>query len=323
MTQQPLLRVQGLNLDFATSHGVAHVLRDVSITVPRGSIVGVVGESGSGKSTLASAIMRLLPANLERLDGRILLGDTDLLTLSDQEMRRLRGNRVSMIFQDPMTSLNPVFTIETQMVDVQRAKFPQRSRAEMRNRAVEMMRKVGIADAEKRLKAYPHEFSGGMRQRIMIAMALLTEPDLLIADEPTTALDVTIEAQIIRLLEDLRETFDGSILFISHSLGVVSSLCDEVVVMYAGTVVESAPAKELFTNPRHPYTRALLACEIVHEADGARRLHSIPGEVPDLFDVPKSCIYSGRCDKVIESCNTRVPALTPVGENHHKACLLP
>jgi len=316
-----LLEVRGLSVSFATSRGNVHVLRDTWLEIGRGRIVGIVGESGSGKSTLAMSILKLLPANLSRLDGEILFDGENLLAKPEHELRRLRGNRISMVFQDPMSSLNPVFTVETQMIDVQHANGVRLSRGEMRTRAVEMLRKVGIADAESRIGDYPHQFSGGMRQRIMISMALLTEPDLLIADEPTTALDVTIEAQIVRLLESLRAEFGLSIIFISHSLGLVSELCDDVVVMYAGTVVERAPAEELFRDPRHPYTRALLASELSTRDDSGRRLQSIPGEVPDLVNVPPGCIFVDRCPDRIPICRVQDPGLRPAGPGHEAACV--
>ncbi len=322
LTTAPLLEVRNLDLDYATARGTAQVLRQVNMTIPKNRIVGVVGESGSGKSTLASVIMRLLPANLSRLSGQVMLDGTDLLGLDQAAMTRVRGNKVAMIFQDPMTALNPVFTIETQMVDIQRGKFPGRSRRELRDRALDMMGKVGIPDPVRRITAYPHQFSGGMRQRIMIAMALLVEPDLLIADEPTTALDVTIEAQIIRLLEQIRENFSGSILFISHSLGVISTLCDEVVVMYAGSVVEQAASRDLFLSPRHPYTRALLSCEIGEDDAADAALRSIPGNVPDLFDLEPACIFAARCDLAEERCRRAVPPLREMGPGHRAACVL-
>ncbi len=322
MTTSPLLEVRNLDLDYATARGTAQVLRQVNLTIPRNRIVGVVGESGSGKSTLASVIMRLLPPNLSRLSGEVRLDGTDLLRLDPAGMARVRGNKVAMIFQDPMTALNPVFTIETQMVDIQRGKFPGRSKRELRDRALEMMAKVGIPDPVRRIAAYPHQFSGGMRQRIMIAMALLVEPDLLIADEPTTALDVTIEAQIIRLLEQIRENFSGSILFISHSLGVISTLCDEVVVMYAGSVVEQASSRDLFLSPRHPYTRALLSCEIGEEDGEDTALRSIPGNVPDLFDLEPACIFASRCGQAEPRCRQAVPPLRELAPSHRAACVL-
>ncbi len=317
----PLLEIGGLGITFATSRGTVQALRDVDLAIPRGRIIGIVGESGSGKSTLALAILNLLPANTVERTGRIALEGRDLLGLPEEDLRRIRGDRIAMIFQDPMSSLNPVFSIGTHLIDAQKAKNGSVGRAEMRRRAVAMLRKVGIPDAERRLGAYPHQFSGGMRQRIMIAMALLTEPDLLIADEPTTALDVTIEAQIVRLIQQLRADFQGSIIFISHSLGLVSELCDDVVVMYAGTVVEAAPASELFTNPRHPYTRALLDCELSTGAAEAR-LRSIAGEVPDLIGVPAGCIFAPRCPVRIDRCTAENPPLADCGPGHRAACWL-
>jgi peptide/nickel transport system ATP-binding protein len=317
-----LLSVRDLNVSFATARGEAKVLRGVSLDMARGQIVGVVGESGSGKSTLATALLRLMPGNLSRMTGSVKLDGMDLLTLPPAQMRALRGARISMIFQDPMSALNPVFSIRTLMTDVQRAKTPGASRAQMHARAVAMLEKVGIPDAAQRITDYPHQFSGGMRQRIMIAMALLTEPDLLIADEATTALDVTIEAQIVRLLEALREDTGVSILFISHSLGLVAELCDQVVVMYAGTVVESGPAAALFARPAHPYTQALLACEQSTRDQSEAKLVVIPGEVPDLTTVPQGCIFAGRCACVMSECLVHVPALRAAGPGHRAACLL-
>lgn len=321
-TPSSLLSVRDLNVSFATARGEAKVLRGVSLDMARGQIVGVVGESGSGKSTLATALLRLMPGNLARMSGEMMLDGTDLLTLSPARMRALRGARISMIFQDPMSALNPVFSIRTLMTDVQRAKTPDASRAQMHARAVAMLEKVGIPDAAQRMRDYPHQFSGGMRQRIMIAMALLTEPDLLIADEPTTALDVTIEAQIVRLLEALRDDTGVAILFISHSLGLVAELCDQVVVMYAGTVVESGPADALFARPAHPYTQALLACEHSTRDQSDAKLVVIPGEVPDLTQVPPGCIFAGRCAHVMPECRLHVPELRAVGPGHRAACLL-
>ena len=268
----PLLSVRNLSVSFAAGGAEVEALQGVSLDIGGGSIVGVVGESGSGKSTLALSILRLLPANLSRLEGEIWFEGENLIALPEPRLRQLRGSRIAMIFQDPMSSLNPVFSVETQMVDVQRAKNPELSRRPMRRRAIDMLATVGIADAARRIADFPHQFSGGMRQRIMIAMALLTEPELLIADEPTTALDVTIEAQIVRLLERLRADFGVSIMFISHSLGLVSELCDDVVVMHAGTAAEHAPAVELFADPRHPYTRALLASEMKLRVEADTRM---------------------------------------------------
>jgi peptide/nickel transport system ATP-binding protein len=316
-----LVAIDRLSVEFATGGGTLHALRDVTLDIPAGRIVGIVGESGSGKSTLALALLRLLPRNLTRLSGSIRFAGQDLVALPEAAMRALRGTKIAMIFQDPMTALNPVFTIGTQLVDAQRARRPDAPTRALRERAAAMLAKVGIADAASRLDSYPHQFSGGMRQRIMIAMALLAEPDLLIADEPTTALDVTIEAQIVRLLEVLREEFRGTILFISHSLGLVSSLCDDVVVMYAGTVVETAPARSLFRAPRHPYTQALLACEVEGDARETAQLRSIPGTVPSLVEVPPGCIFAPRCERRIAGCLDGVPALRPCAPEQRAACI--
>ena len=317
-----LLTVEGLDVSFASPRGPVNVLRNVSMDVGRARIVGLVGESGSGKSTLALAILGLLPANLARFSGRIELEGRDLTKLSPAEMRAMRGRDVSMIFQDPMTSLNPVFSVRTQMIDVQRAKSPKASRRALEARAVEMLDLVGIPDAAQRIRQYPHQFSGGMRQRIMIAMALLTEQRLLIADEPTTALDVTIEAQIVRLLRRLRSEMEVSILFVSHGLGLVSEICDDLVVMYAGTVVEAGPAARIFADPAHPYTQALLECERSVSDEGPGRLVSIPGRVADLVDVPQGCIFADRCPHVMPVCRQVDPGLRPVAGGQVAACHL-
>jgi peptide/nickel transport system ATP-binding protein len=322
MTARPLISIRSLDVEFHTEAGVAHVLRGIDLDIPRGQIVGVVGESGSGKSTLASAVLGLLPPNVVAIRGEINLDGTNLLTVPPGAMRKVRGRRIAMIFQDPMTSLNPVFTVGTQLVDAQRNRFPKRRSTELRQRAIDMMHRVGIPDPVRRIRQYPHEFSGGMRQRIMIAMALLTEPDLLIADEPTTALDVTIEAQIIRLFETLRENFSGSMMFISHSLAVVSSLCDSVAVMYAGRIAEVAPSTSLFSRPRHPYTQALLACEVGKGTERQASLRSIPGRVPDLVEVPEACIFADRCDQVIAGCRSGIPPLRPITPHHSAACIV-
>ena len=316
-----LVEIRSLCVSFATARGEAHVLRDVSLDIGQGRILGVVGESGSGKSTLAMSMLKLLPANLSRLSGEIRFGGENILAMPESRLRRVRGSDISMVFQDPMSALNPVFSVETQMIDVQRAKGIDLSRRKLRARAVDMLKNVGIADAERRIGDYPHQFSGGMRQRIMIAMALLAEPKLLIADEPTTALDVTIEAQIVRLLEKLRADLGLSIVLISHSLGLVSEICDDVAVMYAGSVVEEGPATALFAAPCHPYTRALLACETSTRDDRDRRLVAIVGEVPDLALVPPGCVFAARCDESEAACLAAPPGLRPCGPAHAAACI--
>ena len=318
---EPLLKIRDLSVHFRTSHGTAQVLRNVSLDLGRGRATGVVGESGSGKSTLAASLLRLLPANLALLDGTIELDGRNLLALPAAETMALRGTRFAMIFQDPMTALNPVFTIGNQLVELQRAKRPKASKAELLARAAAMLARVGIADPARRLTQYPHEFSGGMRQRVMIAAALLTDADLLIADEPTTALDPTIEAQIVALMRDLHAEIGGTLMLISHSLGLISELCDDVVVLYAGTVVETGPMAELFRAPLHPYTRALIACEIADDVARGDRLASIPGEVPDVTRLPAGCIFANRCPDVVPACREAVPALREIGPGRRAACI--
>ncbi|MEJ1977011.1 MAG: ABC transporter ATP-binding protein [Acetobacteraceae bacterium] len=278
----------------------------------------MVGESGSGKSTLALALLRLLPAGLTAT-GHIRFDGADLLALPEPAMRRLRGIRIAMIFQDPMTALNPLFTIGTQLVDVLRHKEPGLSRRAARSRAAAMLGRVGLPDGAARLEAYPHMLSGGMRQRVAIAMALLVQPDLLIADEPTTALDATVEAQISALFADMRRDFAGSIVFISHHLGLVSQLCDDICVMYGGTVVETGPVAAVLGDPKHPYTKALLTCEITPGSEG--RLRTIPGEVPDPALPAPGCLFASRCDLVEPACRAAPPPFTLKAPGHGAACI--
>ena len=318
---EPLLKIRDLSVHFRTGAGTAEVLRHVSLDLGRGRATGVVGESGSGKSTLAATLLRLLPPNLAQLDGTIELDGRNLLALPPAETEALRGTRFAMIFQDPMTALNPVFTIGNQLVDLQRAKRPHATKAQLLARAQTMLTRVGIADAPRRLGQYPDEFSGGMRQRVMIAAALLTDADLLIADEPTTALDPTIEAQIVALMRDLHDEVGGTLMLISHSLGLISELCDDVVVLYAGTVVETGPMAELFRAPLHPYTRALIACEIAQDVARGDRLMSIPGEVPDVTRVPAGCVFADRCPDAVPACREAVPELRAFGPDRRAACI--
>ncbi|MEP6971318.1 MAG: ABC transporter ATP-binding protein [Betaproteobacteria bacterium] len=315
----PLVRIRSLHMDASTSRGTAHILRGVDLDIGRGRILGVVGESGSGKSSLANCLLRLLPNNLTRLDGQIDFDGTELLALSEREMAHWRGRRIAMIFQDPMTALNPLFTVSTHLVDVLRRRHPDISRRDAMQRARQALTSVGIADADLRLAAYPHQLSGGMRQRVMIAMALLVEPDLLLADEPTTALDATVEAQIVDLLEELRRKFSGSIVFISHHLGLVAQLCDDVCVMYGGTVVETGLVAEVLVSPRHPYTRALLECEIEDDDEGGR-LKSIPGEVQDPVAAQVACVFAPRCAYAQQACRDAVPVLRAIDGQRQVAC---
>jgi peptide/nickel transport system ATP-binding protein len=315
-----VLSVRDLSVEFLTRRGRAQALRHVDLEVPRGSVVGVVGESGSGKTTLISAAMRLLPQNAVVKSGEVLLDGENLLKMDEAALRSLRGRKMSMIFQDPMTALNPVLSIGQQMVDIQyRERIPA---AEKRAKAAEMLRRVGIPDPKQRLGNYPFEFSGGMRQRIAIAMALLGNPDLLIADEPTTALDVTMEAQIIHLLRELQREFKASILFISHHLGLIAELCDYVVILYAGQVVERGSVHDIFHRPQHPYTQALLTCDPARIKEASRTLPTISGDVPDLIQLPQACVFAPRCPKVFDRCHREAPALLPVSEGHAASCHL-
>ncbi|MGH6960096.1 MAG: ABC transporter ATP-binding protein [Dongiaceae bacterium] len=316
-----VLSIRNLSIDFLTPRGPVHALRKVDLAVPRGSIVGIVGESGSGKSTLSLAAMGLLPGNAVVRGGEVLFDGVNVLSMSRAALRDLRGRRMSMVFQDPMTSLNPVLTIGTQMIDIQ-YRDRQSGAAAKRRKAAEMLRRVGIPDPIQRLDQHPHEFSGGMRQRIAIAMALLGNPDLLIADEPTTALDVTMEAQIIHLLRELRRGFHGSILFISHNLGLIAELCDDVVILYAGEVVEQGTVHDIFHRPSHPYTEALLVCDPARIATVSRELPTIPGDVPDLVEPAPGCIFAPRCPKVFERCRIESPRLIVASPSHSARCHL-
>ncbi|MER8747466.1 ABC transporter ATP-binding protein [Mesorhizobium sp. M1004] len=316
----PLLEIRGLNLDFGTPGGRVHALRNVSLNVPAGQVVGIVGESGSGKSTLAYTVMGLLPENADVTAGNILFEGRDLLKMPAQSRRSLLGDRLSMIFQDPMTALNPVRTIENQMIDIQH--HERRSRSEKRARAIDMLHRVGIPDPQTRIGAYPHHFSGGMRQRICIAMALLVRPALLIADEPTTALDATLEVQIIHLLKDLQREIGCSVLFVSHHLGAVAELCDRVVVMYAGEKVEQGAVRDIFHNPAHPYTRALLECDPGRIRKTTRTLPTISGEVPSPLGFKKGCIFSERCPQAFDRCVQETPIEYPIGLEQTARCHL-
>lgn len=304
-----------LEIKYRTRQATLTAVRNVNFEVKRGQIVGLVGESGCGKSTIASAVMRLLPPNGEISGGEMLFKGRDLLRMREDEMRQVRGRDISMIFQDPMTSLNPVFSIEQQMIDTIQAHPPNSrpiSRGEARERAIRMLDKVGIPDAAKRIRNFPHQFSGGMSQRIMIASALQSNPSLLIADEPTSALDVTLEAQITGLIRALRDELQTSILYITHDLGIVAQLCDHVVVLYAGNVVETGDIFPLFKNPLHPYTQALLRSHPANQTHG-ERLVTIRGRVPSLKDLPVGCKFAPRCDLAQAICFSQEPVPTTIG----------
>jgi peptide/nickel transport system ATP-binding protein len=323
---QPLLRVQDLKTHFHTRDGVVRAVDGVSFDVMPGETLAIVGESGCGKSVTAMSILRLLPMPPARIaGGRIEFEGRNLLELSEPEMRKVRGNAISMIFQEPMTSLNPVLTIGRQISEALVLHRGMTERAAL-VRAAEMLRKVRIPEAERRLAQYPHELSGGMRQRVMIAMALACGPRLLIADEPTTALDVTIQAQILELMHELRDETGASVILITHDLGVVAEIAHRVVVMYAGRKVEEAPIGELFASPRHPYTRGLLG-SMPHLGDSVnetgKRLVEIPGMVPSLKDPAPGCLFAPRCTNATERCSREVPPLELHAPGHWAACWNP
>jgi oligopeptide/dipeptide ABC transporter ATP-binding protein len=315
----PVLEVDRLSVSYRTERGDLKALRNVSLQVPRGEIVGIVGESGCGKSTLISAMIRLLAPNAQLDSGEIRFRGENLLSLDLESMRALRGDELAMVFQDPMTSLNPVLSIGRQMRDIQyRLK---ESKADKNARSMRMLEKVGIPDPQARLRDFPHQLSGGMRQRVAIAMALMMKPSLLIADEPTTALDATLEVQIIHQLKALQSEIGCSILFISHHLGVIAELCDHVVVMYAGEVVETGSVREIFHSPSHPYTRMLLACDPGGITERTKVLPIIRGFLPDLVDLPAGCVYRDRCDMATEACAEQKPDLKDL-DGRKVACLL-
>ena len=315
----PVFEVDHLSVSYRTERGDLKALRNVSLQVPSGEIVGIVGESGCGKSTLISAMIRLLAPNAQVVSGEIRFRGEDLLSLDPERMRALRGDELAMVFQDPMTSLNPVLSIGRQMRDIQyRLK---ESKADKNARSMRMLEKVGIPDPQARLRDFPHQLSGGMRQRVAIAMALMMKPSLLIADEPTTALDATLEVQIIHQLKTLQAEIGCSILFISHHLGVIAELCDHVVVMYAGEVVETGSVREIFHSPAHPYTRMLLACDPGGITERTKVLPIIRGFLPDLVDIPSGCVYRYRCDMATSACAEQKPKLKDMA-GRKVACLL-
>jgi peptide/nickel transport system ATP-binding protein len=322
VSEAPLLEVSDLRVRFKTQRGLVHAVNGVSFDVRPGETLGLVGESGCGKSVTALATMGILPRAARIPSGSIRLEGRELLGLSERAWRRIRGKEIAMIFQDPMTSLNPVLTVGAQLREAIEEHLDLDRRAASR-RAVELLDQVGIPSAGDRLKNYPHQFSGGMRQRVMIAMALACEPKLLIADEPTTALDVTIQAQILDLLRELVAERGTSLVLITHDLGVVAGTCERVQVMYAGTLVESGTAGELFASPRHPYTLGLL--QSVPRLDTGRRqpLRPIPGSPRNMLSEPNSCPFAPRCRNRIERCTAELPALTPLDTGQRAACFNP
>lgn len=314
-----LLRLENLRTVISSKDGKLVPVDGVDIEIPKGKTIGVVGESGCGKSMTAMSIMGLLPGNTHVEEGKILLGETDLTTLSPRELRKITGDKISIIFQEPMTSLNPVIQVGKQVREAILL-HEKISKEEAKQRVIEIFKQVGIPEPERRYRSYPHQLSGGLRQRVMIGMAMVCNPDLLIADEPTTALDVTIEAQILHLMRQLQKQKGTSIMMITHNLGVVAELCDKVYVMYAGKVVEYADVYELFKNPQHPYTVGLLGA--LPKMDSNQRLDSIEGMVPTLKDMPKGCRFAPRCPHATAKCTEQLPPLIQVGQEHQVRCFL-
>lgn len=317
-----LLQINNLNTSFFTHAGEVKAVSGVSFNLDVGEALGIVGESGSGKSVTSLSIMRLLPPTGKVVHGSIIFEDSNLLELSEKDMQKIRGNEISMIFQDPMTSLNPVFTIGNQLMEPL-IRHRGLSKKEAREKTIEMLNLVGIPSPEKRFNQYPHEFSGGMRQRVMIAMALTCEPKLLIADEPTTALDVTIQAQILELMKDLKEKIKTSIILITHDLGVVAEVCSRINVMYGGQLVETGTTHDIFYNPKHPYTWGLLkSIPDINKGEEKQRLIPIEGQPPDLLNPPIGCPFYPRCEYAMKICKERRPNQTKVNENHQASCWL-
>jgi len=323
-----MLEIKHLSTDFETENGIVHAVRDVSLTVDKGEVLGIVGESGSGKSQTMFSVMGLLSGNGKVKEGSITIDGKEIspLAFSDKKeyekvMDDIRGNELAMIFQDPMTFLNPVLRIETQLTEPI-LNHQNVTKAEAKERAIELMRKVGIPSAETRIRQYPHQFSGGMRQRIIIAIALACDPKIIIADEPTTALDVTIQAQVLELIAQLKEELDSGIIMITHDLGVVASICDRIAIMYGGKIVETGTVFDIFEHPKHPYTKGLLSCIANPEEDDKQKLHPIPGSPPDLLNIEDGCPFADRCDFAMKVCKLYMPKTTTISETHRCSCWL-
>jgi oligopeptide/dipeptide ABC transporter ATP-binding protein len=323
LSEKVILDVKNLTTAFHTESGKIRAVDDVSFEVKKKQTLGIVGESGCGKSVTALSVMRLLPKPTGIIErGHIFFQNTDIIGLTAEKMHEIRGNHISMIFQEPMTALNPVHKIGNQLGEVFQLHCRAMGREEIHEESLERLRKVGIPDAQERMEEYPHQISGGMRQRVMIAIALAAQPDILIADEPTTALDVTIQAQILELMQGLQRETGMSIIFITHDLGVIAEMCDDVLVMYAGKIAEKAPVKELFTNPKHPYTQGLLESIPRLEIPRKSRLSIIDGMVPSLFELPRGCRFQNRCPHAMAICEATPPPLTRVGAHHYASCYL-
>jgi len=323
LTDKIILRVKDLTVAFDTEAGRVRAIENVGFELEKGTFLGIVGESGCGKSVTALTIMRLLPQPAGVIEkGNILLDRTDLLELSVAKMQKVRGNQIAMIFQEPMTALNPVHKIGRQLSEVFQIHYPELNQNQVKQKSVALLQKVGIPEPEMRLADYPHQISGGMRQRVMIAMALAGQPEILIADEPTTALDVTIQAQILELLKTIQQETAMSVILITHDLAVIAETCDKVVVMYAGKIVETAPVIELFQNPKHPYTQGLLNSIPRLTTKPKTRLKIIEGMVPSLLNMPAGCCFHNRCPLAKSICQTTLPLPTHFSENHMVKCHL-
>jgi len=318
MSEMPLLQVKNLHTSFFTDAGEVKAVNGISYNLDAGKVLGIVGESGSGKSVSAYSVLRILTDTGRVTEGEVLFKGENILKYSEQKMQKFRGSRISIIFQDPMTCLNPTFSIGSQLGEAIRI-HTDRNKEQIQARALEMLQLVGVNEPEKRLKQYPHELSGGMRQRVMIAMALACEPDILIADEPTTALDVTIQAQILELMQDLQKKMGMAIIMITHDLGVIADMCDEIIVMYGGKVCERGTADEIFYNPRHEYTKGLIR-SIPRISEKHERLIPISGSPVDLLNLPKGCAFAARCDHAMKICLEQPPEEVRVNDFHIAAC---
>ena len=323
MENNVVLDVKNLVVEFNTELGVVRAVDNVSFQLEKGKILGIAGESGCGKSVTALSIMRLLPKPVSNIvGGKALYNNQNIFDLPVNDMHHIRGKKISMIFQEPMTALNPVHNIGKQLNEIYKLHFHELSSKEMTKASIKMLIKVGIPDPEKIVKKYPHQLSGGMRQRVMIAMSLACEPDILIADEPTTALDVTIQAQILDLIKLLQKKSNMSVILITHDLGVIAENCDDVVVMYAGRVAENAMVKTLFKNPQHPYTKGLLTSIPQLAKEPKTYLPTIRGQVPSLLNMPNGCRFADRCPNVESVCREKIPEVRSLGKNHSVACHL-
>lgn len=319
---ESILTIENLKTSFMTSSGEVQAVRGVSFSVNQGEILGIVGESGSGKSVTSMSILRLLADTARIKEGKIIFDGQDLTKLSKKAIRKIRGEKISMIFQDPMSSLNPLIPVGKQVEEMMKEHHPEKSKEELKKEVLELFTKVRIPEPEKRYASYPHEFSGGMRQRAMIAMALANKPELLIADEPTTALDVTIQDQILRQLRELEKEYGTSIIFITHDLGVVAELCDRVIVMYGGLIMEEALIDDIFEHPSHPYTMGLLASIPDLNQDKSQRLMPIPGSPPDMTNPPKGCPFAPRCPYARRICKEQLPEFVEISAGHKSRCFL-